>query len=55
MHLKNAAAFKYQKKETFYDSFSAIRLTEQSVGELREIALSSRKTPTWRKGNEKFI
>lgn len=51
MHLKNAAAFKYQTKETFYDSFSEICLT---TGErkLREIVLSEGENG---KGNEKFI
>lgn len=36
MHLKNAAAFKYQTKETFYDSFSEICLTidERNLGEI---------------------
>lgn len=36
MHLKNAAAFKYQKKETFYDSFAVIRLANKSEGESRD-------------------
>lgn len=41
MHLKNAVAFKYQKKkETVYDSFDAIHLTRKQKRKLREIVLS---------------
>lgn len=40
MHLKNAAAFKYEKKETFYDSFDVVRLVMKRRRKLRAIVLS---------------
>lgn len=58
MHLKNAAAFKFQKKETFYDSFAAIRLAEQKQRKIERDRFKQQKDATGdggRTGNEKFI
>ena len=46
MHLKNAAAFKFQKKETFYDSFDAIRLTEQKQRKIERDHFKQQKDAT---------
>lgn len=47
MHLKNAAAFKYQKKETFYDSFDGYSSCEKKQKEIERDRFKRRWS--WRK------